>query len=555
MNLRYMVRIALAVPAVATLVACGGGSGNNAANALVADTECPAVGNLTVTDIGIGQCQIEGTLTQNATMSADVTWFLEGRLQIGDISSTAILDIDRGTNIRGDNVGSIDHVLVFPGSALQANGTSAEPIQFLSDDDGVGGSGEWGGVFLRGFNGATTLTPTMQGENNLDYVVVAEAGALVDVSLNGEAAVTYQDNIVVNGVDRTTTFTFVQSHNSARDGFSIRNGDPRMSWLLATGSGRDGVWYRDFNGLIKDLMVIHNRDTDGSTGRSGIYASETVAGDSNPRIVNATLVGRDNESIPASADDTANEFGILFADNTNEIRMANVLIVNFRNGCYEADSGADLSGIDTMILGPSYLDGVHCANEAGANPADFGVARAGTLDFPLGTSDPINNNQNVDGLTYFNGAGGEIGTSGVGGNSGTFNPAAGGVNFTGEIQNRVGNFTAGWYLNNLRGFGNGLTSNANFLNGFLDGNTNIQGDTTANPVIAANTVVDADDNGSPFIINGANPFNRDVAEDTGGYDMTHVGAIRSGNPALANQFDGWTVATGNDDGFAVQQVP
>ncbi len=550
MNLRYMVRIALAVPAVATLVACGGGSGNNAANALVADTACPAVGNLTVTDIGISQCQIEGMLTQNATMSADVTWFLEGRVQVGDVGVPTVLDVDAGTQVRGNNS---DHVLVFPGSALQANGTSADPVQFLSDDDGVGGSGEWGGIFLRGFIGLPTLSGT-QGINDLDYVVVAEAGASVSVSIDG-MNITHQDNIVLNGVDNTTTLTFVQSHNSARDGFQILNGDPRMSWLLATGSARDGVWYRDFNGLIKDLMVIHNRDTDGSTGRSGIYASETVAGDSNPRIVNATLVGRDNESIPASADDTANEFGILFADNTNEIRMANVLIVNFRNGCYEADSGADLSGIDTMIPGPSYLDGVHCANEAGANPADFGVARAGTLDFPLGTSDPINNNQNVDGLTYFNGAGGEIGTSGVGGNSGTFNPAAGGVNFTGEIQNRVGNFTAGWYLNNLRGFGNGLTSNANFLNGFLDGNTNIQGDTTATPVIAANTVVDADDNGSPFIINGANPFNRDVAEDTGGYDMTHVGAIRSGNPALANQFDGWTVATGNDDGFAVQQVP
>jgi len=550
MNLRYMVRIALAVPAVATLVACGGGSGNNAANALVADTECPAVGNLTVTDIGIGQCQIEGTLTQNATMSADVTWFLEGRLQIGDISSTAILDIDRGTNIRGDNVGSIDHVLVFPGSALQANGTSAEPIQFLSDDDGVGGSGEWGGVFLRGFNGATTLTPTMQGENNLDYVVVAEAGALVDVSLNGEAAVTYQDNIVVNGVDRTTTFTFVQSHNSARDGFSIRNGDPRMSWLLATGSGRDGVWYRDFNGLIKDLMVIHNRDTDGSTGRSGIYASETIAGNSNPRIVNATLIGRDNTSEDGNGDVANNEVGILFADNTDEIRLANVLIANFRNGCYEANNGADLTSIDTTVPGPTYLDGVHCSNEAGVN-GNFAIVRGSAIaDFPAGTV--AANNSNGDGLVYYGGPGPEIFGAG---NSGTFNSAAGGINFTGEIRDRVGNFTAGWYLDNLRGLGNGLTANSAFLNGFLDGNTNIQGDATATPVIVVNTVVDADDNGSPFIINGADPFNRDVAEDTGGYDMTHVGAVRSGNPVLANQFDGWTVATGNDDGFAVQQVP
>lgn len=399
MNLKHFVRMALAVPTVAALAACGGGSNNSPAQA---DISCPAtVGNLSVTDLGTSQCQIGGTLAQDATLPSNVTWFLDGRLQVGDNGVPTVLDIDAGTQVRGNNT---DHVLVYPGSALRANGTGANPVQFLSDDEGVDGSGEWGGVFLRGFNGLPTLTGT-QGANDLDYVVVAEAGASVSVTIDG-GTVTYQDNIVLNGVDNTTTLTFVQSHNSARDGFHILNGDPRMSWLLATGSARDGVWYRDFSGLIKDLMVIHNPDTDGSTGRSGIYASETIAGDSNPRIVNATLVGRDNASVAASADTTANEFGILFADNTDQIRMANVLIANFRNGCYEADENADLSGIDTAIPGPTYLDGVHCANEAGPNPADFGVVRAGSVDFPLGTSNPANNNQNVDGLTYFNGAGG-----------------------------------------------------------------------------------------------------------------------------------------------------
>jgi len=78
------------------------------------------------------------------------------------------------------------------------------------------------------------------------------------------------------------------------------------------------------------------------------------------------------------------------------------------------------------------------------------------------------------------------------------------------------------------------------LNGFLDGDTNNDG------------VLNADDNGSPFII-GDNAFNADVAADTGGYDLTHVGAVRSGNPASAAQFDNWTVATGAGEGFVVMQ--
>jgi len=493
--------------------------------------DCPVVGNLSPVELSSGQCQIGGELTENALLTADQTWFLEGALQVGTSEIAATLNIEPGTQIRGDNVDVTDYVLVYPGSSLRANGTGSNPVQFLSDDDNVDGSGEWGGIFLRGFNGLTTSGT--QGNNLLDYTVISEAGASVEVTIDN-STVTYQDNLVLNGVDQNTVLTFVQSHNSARDGLHILNGNPRLSWILATGSARDGVWYRDFSGLIKDLMVIHNRDSDGTSGRSGIYASETETGDSNPRIVNATLVGRDSTS--DGAGDTDNEFGILFADNTDQIRMANVLIANFRNGCFEADSAANLSGIDITIPGPTYLDGVHCANEAGAN-GNFGVVRDNSTGFPTGTV--AANNSNGDGLVYYNGAGPALTSANT-----AFNNASGGINFTGELVDRTNNFTAGWYLDNIRGVGNGLLGDSGFVNGFLDGDTNQDG------------VVTAEDTNSPFIISddGEGGFNQDVASDTGGYDLTHVGAVRGG--AVTNtQFDGWTVDTGPDDPFTVQVSP
>ena len=244
-----------------------------------------------------------------------------------------------------------------------------------------------------------------------------------------------------------------------------------------------------------------------------------------------TLVGRDSSSVVGGEGD--NEFGILFADNTDQVRMANVLIANFRNGCYEADTAADLSGIDATIPGPTYLDGVHCANELGAN-GSFGIVRAGSVGFPAGTV--AGNNSNGNGLVYYNGAGGAVSTANT-----PFVAEAGGINFTGEIAERAANFTAGWYLNNIRGLGNGLVGDATFLNGFLDGDTNNDG------------VVDASDTNSPFIIadDGLGGFNQDVAETTGGYDMTHVGAVRGG--AVSNaQFDNWTVSTGRSSGFTVR---
>ena len=452
-------------------------------------------------------------------------------MQIGTPEIAATLDIEAGTQIRGDNQDVTDYVLVYPGSSLQANGTSANPVQFLSDDEGVDGRAEWGGVYLRGFNGLSI--GGTQGSNLLDYTVIAEAGAAVDVTIDSQTN-TYTDNLVLNGVDSSTVLSFVQSHNSARDGLHILNGDPRMAWVLVTGAARDGIWYRDFTGLIKDLMVIHDRDSDGSLGRSGIYASETEAGNSNPRIVNATLVGRDSTS--ETAGDNDNEFGILFADNTDQIRMGNVLIANFRNGCYEADSGADLSQIDPFIPGPNYLNGVHCANEAGAN-GTFGIVREGSIGFPEGTV--AANNSNGNGLVYYNGAGPVLDSANT-----PFNSASGGFNFTGELVDRTENFTAGWYLDNLRGLGNGLLSNPGFLNGFLNGDTNQDG------------IVDTADASSPFIIGDDGPggFNQDVAGDTFGYDLTHVGAVRGG--AVTNtQFDGWTVATGPFDSFTVQVTP
>jgi len=235
---------ALLVSALA-LTACGGGDGSAPAPAdpvpapapASAQGSCPAVGNLAPTEVGDAQCEVGGVLTANASLTSGFTWFLNGRLQVGNATDAATLTVDAGTQVRGNDA---DHLLVMPGSELRALGTAASPVQFLSDDDGVDGKGEWGGVFLRGFNGLPTLTGT-QGANVLDYVVVAEAGAPVEVTVDG-VTTTYQDNIVVNGVDRESTFTFVQSHNSARDGVHILNGDPRMSWILVTGAERDGIW-------------------------------------------------------------------------------------------------------------------------------------------------------------------------------------------------------------------------------------------------------------------------------------------------------------------------
>ncbi|MEO0325420.1 MAG: hypothetical protein AAF447_20860 [Myxococcota bacterium] len=474
--------------------------------------------------LGRNRCEIGGTLDGDATLTSDIEWELEGGLRV---AAPAVLTIESGTRITGDAEGAVDHLVVLPGATLRALGTGARPVRLTSDDAGIDGPGEWGGVFLRG---AGEDTP-----NLLDYVVVAEGGAPVDVEVAG-VTTTYRDNLVLNGVGPATRLTFVQSHDSARDGFHLMNTEARLSWILATGAVRDGVWYRDYAGLIKDLLVVHRPES----GRSGIYASETPTGDSNPRIVNATLFGNDDAVADASGAPSAGEFGILFADFSDRIRLANVLIANFRNGCLEADEGADLSGIDGALPGPTYLDGVHCAHEAGALPGVFQVVRDGSVGLP--ESALAAPNSNGEGLVYYNGA--APAPLALAGATETFVPEAGGINFTGELAPRGNFFTAGWYLDNLRGLGNGLLASGDFLGAFLGGDTNGDG------------VLDAADFGSPFIVRDDGPggFNQDVAGDTGGYDLTHVGAVRGGSTAN-RQFDAWTVATGRSGPFTLRTVP
>ena len=114
--------------------------------------------------------------------------------------------------------------------------------------------------------------------------------------------------------------------------------------------------------------------------------------------------------------------------------------------------------------------------------------RDGSVGFPADTV--AANNSNGNGIVYYNGAGGELASANT-----PFDSASGGLNFTGELVDRAENFTAGWYLDNLRGIGNGLVADANFLNGFLDGDTNLDGvvDTTIPiPLLLSAMMVKAD---------------------------------------------------------------
>ena len=130
--------------------------------------------------------------------------------------------------------------------------------------------------------------------------------------------------------------------------------------------------------------------------------------------------------------------------------------------------------------------------------------------------------------------------------------------------NSIGSLT-----NGLAGTNRGAADQDNILNGFNDGDTdNSSAALGADTLIQGSSIQDnpnTDVGASPIlgtpgptVGTGANQrgFNEDVADDTGGYDLTHVGAVRSGADANSTQFNsrtngGWTVSTAQGEGFAV----
>lgn len=480
---------------------------------------CPSVGDLSVVDLGgisgENRCQISGTLTVSAVLPNTAVWLIDGAVQVGDSASSPELFISKGTRIRGSTDGiNPDYLYISAGASIDARGEVDSPIIFSSNDDidlNVAGGGKWGGIIIED-------TVAFNAENRLEYVVIAEGGA--EVTINSK---TYNSNLTLDGDHDNTILRYVQSHDARGDGIRLQGSNgtqntARMDWLLITGAGRDALSYQDFSGLVKDVLAINRvgqyNPVELSGGRAGVYAAGAA---SQPLLTNLTLVGNDDESI-ANPSATQREMGIIFADDTSIngedllIRLANSAIVNFRHGCYELESDADLSAVDLTGPTTSFIDGVHCVNESGTAAVKSVIRSSNTADDLT-----ITGSGNGEGLRFHS-------------LDAVFHRETVGA----------AEFTAGWHLKSIGAFVNGITLSLSALNAFNDGDTDDDGTVNTNDVNALPLL----NNSAAFYssVDGASS-----AIENRGYDLTHIGAVRTYDKTLGDssaQFDGWTLQDG-----------
>jgi hypothetical protein len=556
---------------------CDGSKNNGGGTGGGDDGPCPALGDLTVEFVqafgGDTFCEISGSLSTNATLKADIDWRLDGTVSVGDEAGiSASLVIEPGATLKGNIAGTVtEYVYIYPGSSLRAVGTVDAPIIFSSNDDGYSlesGLGEWGGLIIED-------SVAVQTNVQLEYFVVAEAGAPVTVAGNDYAA-----NISLYGDHDTSKLRYVQSHVSGSDGISITAADnanlARLEWLLVTGANRDGVHYTNFSGLIKDLLVIHSPGLfppgidQGVGGRAGIRAggNPTKA----PLIVNATLVGRDNsQALPGNF---SREFGLLFEDGLTSVRIANMAIANFRNGCYEIgennEFGENVDLSSMALLSPAandsnFVDGVHCVNETeviDGSGGSFKTVRFGGGDIPP----ELQGLGDGEGISFYSG----------------FNR----IGFAGEsVSADNGNtFTSSWFVDSIAGLANqtidlrrynGGDTNDNGVVDIIDDNFSPLFDSNLDPlfggVFKPAVFIDFDLD-SPNYLSPLDPqptgsfvcgfvqgvssveFYCGPAGSSGavtyeGFSLTVVGAVRSPLDSEATQFDGWTIQTDENEEF------
>lgn len=335
--------LAMAIASTSLLTACGGDSDNGSGSPAPVDTSylrdsttvsvgdtCATVGKQSGQEIQLADgswkpwCELEGTISESAQLTADNAYRLVGYVTVGSggseieaesgetdadakqaVQDTGVtLTVDAGVHFRSSGRGSL---IIARGSKIDANGTAAAPIIMSSKDDGYDGQGEWGGLVMQGFaknnkcgegsndilcNTADEAGTGFHGGNDdadnsgsVEYLIVAEGGYEVqtDSEVNG---------ITLHSVGYGTTIENVMVLNNADDGIEFFGGSVNVKNLILIDNSDESLdWDDGYRGNVQFSLVRQGLNY---VGDHGIEAdnkgrSTTATPTSNPTIANVTF--------------------------------------------------------------------------------------------------------------------------------------------------------------------------------------------------------------------------------------------------------------------------
>ena len=298
------------------------------------------------TETSIETMALEGTITADMTLDADVIYLLNSSLSV---ESGAKLTIPAGTVIiaDADNGTETDtYIVIKKGAQIDVQGTADDPVVMTSTDQSPG---DWGGLVILG--DATTTegidataevggftyggTNDTDNSGNINYLIINYAGA----QINSESQ---YNGLTLYAVGSETTISNVAILNGTDDGVEFFGGTVNASNFYLENNEDDAVdWTEGWNGTLTNTYVSHTQ-----AGFSTAVEADGVDGAdqaNNPTLENFTAI--------SSADGTALQFKkTTGATITNLYLEGYATLVDMKDGGPLANIQID--GADATLEGP-----------------------------------------------------------------------------------------------------------------------------------------------------------------------------------------------------------
>lgn len=331
-------------------------------------TACPAFATAAPVAYGPRACQLPSTITGDQTLTNNITWVMNGKVQVGtDVGqggTAATLRIQPGTLLvsTGATTNSFDHLAVNRGSKIFAEGSREFPIIMTTANELPGAPaapapGQLGGLVISGQAPANCnpncvaewdSTNRYGGNDAKDnsgvvrYMQVRYAGYVF--TTNREL-----NSFTFNGVGSGTTLEYLQAFRGQDDGIEWFGGTANVRYALITCPGDDGFdWDEGFTGKLQ-FGVVDQRGCAGEDHGFELSNSPTNA-DANPRargtVANVTVragSGNNRDGLQLNSGTGGNFFNVL----VDGFKRSCVAIEGVPTSTAAGDPGVGLTGVLT----------------------------------------------------------------------------------------------------------------------------------------------------------------------------------------------------------------
>lgn len=265
-----------------------------------------ASGSSSAQTLAMGDSTIEGTISNNLTLSAAKKYLLRGFV---NVNPPATISIPAGTIIFGES-SSKGTLIINRGAKINATGSASAPIVFTSQRaPGQRGPGDWGGIIIAG-NARINVpggTATLEGGTGTTYGGGASpndedsSGVMRYVRVEFSGIAFLPDNeingITIGGVGSKTVLEYIQVSYCGDDSYEWFGGTVNGKYLISY-APIDDDFDTDFGfrGKIQFGLSIRDPQISDISGSNGFESDNDGTGTFNtprtaPIFSNMTMVG------------------------------------------------------------------------------------------------------------------------------------------------------------------------------------------------------------------------------------------------------------------------